>query len=168
MKIEEFIEKYDKTPPGNRQKLIESVLKLDYVPFLKKKVICENNVKSTSYVEIAGKKVFRPDSVNRTLFFTMRIIEYYTTLEFNKENPAEAYDLLQQTGLLSKLIEAINNNSSEVKEFDTIQQMVINDYYERETSLINFLDTKFEALQMVINGLEDVVAKSGFRDIKKK
>lgn len=159
MKISEFVEKYEKTSNPQRDKLINDIIKIEYVPYIKKRVVCENIVKKSSYVIVNNKEVFKPSSYMRTLFFTMKMIEYYTNLEMDNQNePHTAYDMLQKYGLVNQIISIINEKTPEIDEFNTLLKMELDDLYQQETDLVRFLNTKFDAIELLLDGLQKDIA----------
>lgn len=132
-------------------------IKTRYLPYEEKCALAKSVVDNTSYVEIAGKKVYKRNTANMLFVFTMQLIEKYTDIEFDKDDVVKAYNQLEEAGLMEPLLKQIPE-----KETDMLEKMM---YMQRDDlevntrSLVSFFETKTEAMQIAMNSFEKVLNK---------
>lgn len=130
MKIKEFIEKYGAIATD---RLKEDYLKDNlhiktYLPFLTKVTLADKLAKVTTLDKDTGNINVKSD-VNYLLFCRM-IIEQYTDLQVETEGFYEEYDLLNESGLLDKIMQTIPEK--EITEFKMICDMKKSDLLQNK------------------------------------
>ena len=78
----------------------------------------------------------------------MTLIKFYTDIEYDESDNAkfaEEYDKLASVGAIDLIPAALP--SSEVKEFDTLLNMVVNDYFENSRSVAAILGSAMDLLK---------------------
>ena len=134
----------------------------DYIPYIQKVSECKNIVDITSHKEIAGKKVFVADSTTRHLFYIMKLVSLYTDIEFDDSELIDAYDELNKNSYLDALFERIHNDDknatpmipwTELREFKSIMDMVMDDMYENEKSLSTIFGSMKDSIAIVIDNM---------------
>ena len=118
------------------EEFIEKHITTQYVPYLTKCTVCEGIVKACCYFKDGDREFVRIDSCNRYLFFTMKMIELYTDIEFNiteENNLAVIYDKLAEIGATKVLMAAIPED--EYVEFSAILSMKMDDFMDNQYSL---------------------------------
>ena len=121
MYIKEFVEKYNAIATD---RLKEDYLKDNlhikiYLPFLTKVTLADKLAKVTTLDKDTGNVNVKSD-VNYLLFCRM-IVEQYTDLQVETEGFYEEYDLLNESGLLDKIMQMIPEK--EITEFKMICDM---------------------------------------------
>ena len=139
MKIKEFVQKYNAMATD---RLKEDYLKDNlhiktYLPFLTKVTLADKLAKVTTLDEDTGNVNVKSD-VNY-LLFCRAIVEQYTDLQIETEGFYEEYDLLNESGLLDKIMQTIPEK--EITEFkmlcDFKQKDIITNQYEMHSYISN-------------------------------
>ena len=156
MTLEKFIAQYKVA--SDKEKFLEERIKVKYIPYNEKIVLCKAVVKNTMHTTINNKEIFLLDSPGEFLFFHLMLIKKYTDIDIDmKDNPLVVYDSLDELGLIDALIGSIPD--SEYIKFKTILDMVKDDTYENERSLVSFLETKIDALTVSIDSISGAFAQ---------
>lgn len=149
MKIDDFVKVFN----ANNDKLAcmkERVVK-KYVPFLTKVAQCKAIVQATMEFQEQkdGKVLFLQRTPMRYLIFSMTLIKFYTDIEYDESEDnskfAEEYDKLAAIGVMDLLPSVIP--TSEFKEFNTILNMVMDDYMENNRSTAAILGGALDLLK---------------------
>lgn len=128
--IKNFVEKYNtiKLEKSAEDFLKENVHIKTYLPFLTKVALADNLAKITVLDKDTGNINVKSD-VNYLLFCRI-IIEQYTDLKIETEGFFEEYDLLNESGLLDKIMQMIPKKEitelkmiCDMKKEDTIFNM---------------------------------------------
>ena len=130
MYIKEFAEKYNAMATD---RLKEDYLKDNlhiktYLPFLTKVTLADKLAKVTTLDKDTGNVNVKSD-VNYLLFCRM-IVEQYTDLQVETEGFYEEYDLLNESGLLDKIMQTIPEK--EIAEFKMICDMKKSDLLQNK------------------------------------
>lgn len=156
MKVSEFVNEYseskkrkDYTPSGH--------IKLNYLPHTQKIVLVKGVVDAASYVTVNGKEVYKRDTPNMLFLFSMKLVETYTDIEINTAQVVNEYDDLVRCGAMDALLFCIPE--SEIKILKSLLDMVQDDLETNTRSLISFLETKTDSINMAINSLVEVLDK---------
>ena len=97
MLAKEFVEKYKTlNNPDLKQNLIKGIVEKTYIPILVK------NAYATEAVNKSSAK--GSDSIGLYLLYTMSILKLYTNLEVDSKTFNEDYDILQEYGLVDKIV----------------------------------------------------------------
>lgn len=138
--VDEFIKQFkvnSKAKETTFKDFMKKHLTTEYVDFLTKCVYCDNIVKSTCHIKDGEREFVRINSATRYLFFVMRLIDLYTDIEINKENPVNDYDKLNEVGAIEALIATIPE--AEYTEFSTLLNMKMDDFRDNEYSITALL-----------------------------
>lgn len=161
MKIKEFVEKYNGFNNDTlKDKFVKEIVKDEYIPYTKKVTVCESIVKNTTKRVVSdGKKdkeIFYLDSANRYLLFQMKLIQFYTDLEFSEGVDAiKEFELLDQYGLNDLIIAEIPER--EYTNFKVILDMKTDDASVNENNFIQYIDTKLDAIRFVFDEVGDSI-----------
>lgn len=161
MKIKEFVEKYNGFNNDTlKDKFVKEIVKDEYIPYTKKVTVCESIVKNTTKRVVSdGKKdkeIFYLDSANRYLLFQMKLIQFYTDLEFSEGVDAiKEFELLDQYGLNDLIIAEIPER--EYTNFKVILDMKTDDASVNENNFIQYIDTKLDAVRLVFDEFSDSI-----------
>lgn len=158
MKLEIFTTKFN--TDGNREKLIKSVMKKDYVPYITKCTDCERIIKACHYKDIAGVLRFNMNSPAQAMLFALQLVSRYTTIEFDMDSVT--YDELQKCGALKMIIESIP--VSEYQEYNTIMNMRIDDAITNETDVAAKLEDIKQAISAVYDSYINAIGQSASGD----
>lgn len=116
----------------------ERVIK-KYVPFLTKVAECTRIVNATMMEPDAdGNMVYKQKTPMRFLIFSMTLVRLYTDIDFEDESIVESFDDLDEIGAMEYIHAAISPR--EVKEFNTLLSMTIDDYMENRRTLLSYFD----------------------------
>ena len=130
MKIKEFTEKYNAIATDRLKEdyLNDNLHIKTYLPFLTKVTLADKLAKVTTLDKNTGNVNVKSD-VNYLLFCRM-IIEQYTDLQVETEGFYEEYDLLNESGLLDKIMQMIPEK--EIAEFKMICDMKKSDLLQNK------------------------------------
>ena len=130
MYIKEFAEKYNAMATDRLKEdyLNDNLHIKTYLPFLTKVTLADKLAKVTTLDKDAGNVNVKSD-INYLLFCRM-IIEQYTDLQVETEGFYEEYDLLNESGLLDKIMQMIPEK--EITEFKMICDMKKSDLLQNK------------------------------------
>lgn len=120
---------------------IDKHITTKYVPYMTKCVYCDRIIKTTCHTKIGDKEIVKINTPSRYLYFTMRLIELYTDIEFAPEEVVQTYDKLNEVGAINAIITAIPK--TEYNEFNTLLNMKLDDFYDNNYS-VNALFSNFK------------------------
>ena len=173
MKIKEFVEKYGAIATD---KLKEDYLKNNlhiktYLPFLTKVTLADKLAKVTTLDKDTGNVNVKSD-VNYLLFCRM-IVEQYTDLQVETEGFYEEYDLLNEFGLLDKIMQKIPEK--EISEFKMLCDMKKEDLIFNQSTPKAFINQQIErvstilgvTLKPVLEKISDQIDNMSEEDVEK-
>ena len=134
--VDMFIKTYkanSKAKDKTFEDFIDKHITTKYVPYMTKCVYCDSIIKTTCYTKIEDKEIVKINTPSRFLYFTMRLIELYTDIEFMPEEVVQTYDKLNEIGAIDTIIAAIPK--AEYDEFDTLLKMKLDDFYSNVYSV---------------------------------
>ena len=148
MKIKEFTEKYNATATNKlKEDYLNNNLHIKtYLPFLTKVTLADKLAKVTTLDKDTGNVNIKSD-VNYLLFCRM-IVEQYTDLQVETEGFYEEYDLLNESGLLDKIMQMIPEK--EIAEFNTICDMKKSDLLQNKYENHAFIASQVERFGTLI------------------
>lgn len=169
MTVDELITKCDETKKAKKSYDFAQHLTMKYMPYSEKATMVKNIIDATSYVDVEHKRGYKRDTPNMVFIFTMKLIEKYTDIDISPENVVADYDKLMESGIMHELTDQIPE--SEVKIIRGMLDMSRDDLEMNTRSLVSFLETKADALQIAMDGLSKVLEKpeiqSKLAEIKK-
>lgn len=147
MKIKEFTEKYNATATNKlKEDYLNNNLHIKtYLPFLTKVTLADKLAKVTTLDKDTGNVNVKSD-VNYLLFCRM-IIEQYTDLQVETEGFYEEYDLLNESGLLDKIMQMIPEK--EIAEFKMICDMKKDDIIFNQSTPKAFINQQIERITTI-------------------
>ena len=148
MTIKEFTEKYSAIATD---RLKEDYLKDNLhiktnLPFLTKVILADKLAKVTTLDKDTGNVNVKSD-INYLLFCRM-IVEQYTDLQVETEGFYEEYDLLNESGLLDKIMQMIPEK--EITEFKMICDMKKDDIIFNQSTPKAFIDQQIERVSTIL------------------
>ena len=148
MKIFDFIEKYNAIATDRlKEDYLKENLKITtYLPFLTKVTLADKLAKITTLDKDTGNINIKSD-VNYLLFCRM-IIEQYTDLQVETEGFYEEYDLLNEFGLLDKIMQMIPEK--EITEFKMICDMKKDDIIFNQSTPKAFINQQIERVSTIL------------------
>lgn len=132
-------------------------IKLRYMPYAEKCSLVKSIIDKSSYEEIDGKKVYKRNTAGMLFVFTMQLISHYTNLEFDSDEVVQTYDTLMETGLMNQLMSQIPE--AEISILRGMLDMQRDDEEANTRSLVSFLETKAEAMQLAMDSLLNVISQ---------
>ena len=173
MKIKEFVEKYEAIATD---RLKEDYLKNNlhiktYLPFLTKVTLADKLTKVTTLDKDTGNVNVKSD-VNYLLFCRM-IVEQYTDLQVETEGFYEEYDLLNESGLLDKIMRMIPEK--EIGEFKMLCDMKKTDLIQNKYEGHAFISDQIErfgtliriTLKPVLEKISEQIENMSEEDVEK-
>lgn len=146
MKIEQFIEEFNKSQ--NKETCIKKHVVNDYMSYAQKVSVCNKIVELSSHKYVEDKKVFSLDSTMRYMLFVYAVIDRYTDIELGQgESRVNGFDLLEKHNVMYFISKCLGD---EFKRLETILKMRVDDAYSNERDLASFLETKIDALNIVL------------------
>lgn len=168
-----FIGEYEKQLSNTeKENFLKSKLKAEkYLPYEDKLLFAENIVQNTSYAMINdgnGLKMTDRIKINspmRYILFVMTIVDKYTNIEVNFKDIMPEFNSLNQNNMIEIIFSKIGDK--EIGEFNTVVEMVLNDFMANEYEIKNFisgvLSKTYDILQKtyplignIINKLENM------------
>ena len=169
MTVDELITKCDETKKAKKSYDFAQHLTMKYMPYSEKAAMVKNIIDATSYVDVEHKRGYKRDTPNMVFILTMKLIEKYTDIDISPENVVSDYDKLMESGIMHELTDQIPE--SEVKIIRGMLDMSRDDLEMNTRSMVSFLETKADALQIAMDGLSKVLEKpeiqSKLAEIKK-
>ena len=144
MTIKEFVEKYNAiaTDRVKEDYLKDNLHIKTYLPFLTKVTLADKLAKIATLDKDTGNINVKSD-VNYLLFCRM-IIEQYTDLQVETEGFYEEYDLLNESDLLTKIMQMIPEK--EITEFKLICDMKKDDIIFNQSTPKAFINQQIERI----------------------
>ena len=144
--VKSFVEEYEKCSNNDdKAKFLKSKLKTEkYMPYADKLAIAENIVKSSSYAMIKeDSKLKQTDRVAlnspmRYILFVMTVVDKYTNIEVDFKNIMPDFDALNFNSLIEIIFEKVGDK--ETAEFNTVVDMVLNDFMANKYQFKNYID----------------------------
>ena len=148
VKIKEFCENYkNKATDKLKEDYLKDGLHIKtYLPFLTKVTLADKLARVTTLDKDTGNINIKSD-VNYLLFCRM-IIEQYTDLQVETEGFYEEYDLLNESGLLDKIMQMIPEK--EIKEFKMICDMKKDDVIFNQSTPKAFINQQIERVSTIL------------------
>ena len=148
MTIKEFTEKYNAIATDRlKEDYLNNNLHIKtYLPFLTKVTLADKLAKVTTLDKDTGNVNVKSD-VNYLLFCRM-IVEQYTDLQVETEGFYEEYDLLNESGLLDKIMQTIPEK--EIAEFKMICDMKKSDLLQNKYENHAFVASQVERFGTLI------------------
>lgn len=173
MKIKNFTEKYSAiaTDRLKEEYLNDNLHIKTYLPFLTKVTLADKLAKITALDKDTGNVNVKSD-VNYLLFCRM-IVEQYTDLQIETEGFYEEYDLLNESGLLDKIMQMIPEK--EITEFKMICDMKKDDIIFNQSTPKAFINQQVErittiasvTLKPVLEKISEQIENMSEEDIEK-
>lgn len=148
MTIKEFVEKYNAIATDRLKEdyLNDNLHIKTYLPFLTKVTLADKLAKVTTLDKDTGNVNIKSD-VNYLLFCRM-IVEQYTDLQVETEGFYEEYDLLNESGLLNKIMQMIPEK--EITEFKMICDMKKDDVIFNKSTPKAFINQQIERVSTIL------------------
>lgn len=144
--VKSFVEEYEKqSTDADKAKFLRGKLKTEkYMPYSDKLTHAENIARHSSYAMIKEDGVLKQtnrialNSPMRYILFVMTVVDKYTNIEVNFGNIMPDFDALNLNGLIEAIFEKVGDK--EVAEFNTVVEMVFNDFMANKYQFRNYID----------------------------
>ena len=148
MFIKNFVESYSNFATQNlKDDYLKDNLEITtYVPFVKKVTYAASLAQNTMIDKDTGN--VRVSSESNYLFFVRSIIELYTDLEIENNAFYDEYDLLNESGLLDKIMQMIPEK--EITEFKMICDMKKDDIIFNQSTPKAFINQQIERVSTIL------------------
>ena len=157
MKIDEFIRKYNSAK--DKDKFLGDCIKVQYIPYHEKIADCSGIVKAS--VEMDG--IFKINTPAQFMMFTVQVITRYTEIE-KDDDVLGLFEKLDELNLINAIIAKIPER--EFTSYNTILNMVQDDYMENNRNIVSFFETKLQALGMSIDTMLEAIQNYIPKDIE--
>lgn len=149
MKIDEFIRKYNSAK--DKEKYLSGCIKKSYIPYHEKVSDCQRIINAT--MESDG--IFKINTPAQFMIFTVNIISKYTDIEYT--DVLETFEKLDELNLINAIVSRIPER--EYTTYNTLLNMVQDDYMENNRNIISFIETKVKALGLSMDAILDAMQK---------
>lgn len=170
-KVIDFVNEYEKqVGEPDKTKFLKTKLKVEnYLPYSEKLVTAELIVKNSSYAIVKNEEngaLIKTDRIKinspmRYILFVMNVVNKYTNLEVNFKDVLPEYDALNKNGLVEVIFAKIGDK--EVGEFNTVTEMILDDFMSNEYQFKNFVSEKLsqanEMMRKVAPHIDNIVNK---------
>ena len=156
MKVDEFIKKYNSSK--DKDKYLTDSITTQYISYHEKIADCSGIVKAST--ELDG--IFKINTPAQFMMFTIQIITRYTEIE-KEEDILGMFEKLDELNLINAIISKIPER--EYASYNTILNMVQDDYMENNRSLLSFIETKVKALGLSVDAILDAIQKYVPQDV---
>ena len=173
MTIKEFTEKYNAMATDRLKEdyLNDNLHIKTYLPFLTKMTLADKLAKVTTLDKDTGNINVKSD-INYLLFCRM-IIEQYTDLQVETEGFYEEHDLLNESGLLDKIMQMIPEK--EITEFKMLCDMKKSDLLQNKYENHAFISDQVErfgtligvTLKPVLEKISEQIENMSEEDVEK-
>lgn len=169
----EFIQKFKISK--DKEAFVKKHIKRTYVPYAEKlaeaKKIADLSTHTTLTTSLGTEIIYKKDTPVLYFLKTIRLINLYTDVEQGETSDINKfYDSLAEIGAFDALLSQISEG--EITQFSAMIDMCVSDIYENERDLVSFLDTKFEAMKMILNSasefLKDKLSESNIEALIKQ
>lgn len=157
MKVEELVKKFEESKKIKKDYDFSKHIEIMYMPYAEKCAFVKSVVENSSYIEAAGRKIYRRNTASMLFIFTMQLIARYTDVEINNDDVVRDYDALMESGVMNQLMTQIPEE--EIKILRGMLDMQCDDEEMNNRSLISFFETRADALQMLLDGFIKVLDK---------
>ena len=157
MKLNKFVEELNKS--NDKVKFLKKHIRREYVPYKEKVEGSERVIQSSMYKEINGVRKFAYNTPARYLLFIITIVTAYLDVEVDTENMLDEMDIIEENHVGDLLLAAL----PDVKVYQTVLNMAVDDVVSTENSLVVFLDNKIDALGLSLDAIS-----SGFKEVLKE
>ena len=148
MKVDEFIRKYNSSK--NKDDFLDKCIITQYIPYHEKMSDCDMIVIATTKTE----QGFRINSPMRFVLFIVTLINRYTKIGEDEEI-LSVFETLDENNLLDLIVSKIPKK--EYESYQTILNMVLDDYMENSRSILAYIDNKINELKIPFKALVDVI-----------
>ena len=129
-------------------------IKKTYIPYVEKLAEANRIANTcTHFILNSGEeneKIIYKKNTPMMRFLSMTsIITMYTDIECDQDKVVAMYDALSEDGLMVQLLSSIPE--TEVSEFMSLVDMCVNDIYENERELSTIIESKLEAINLVVS-----------------
>ena len=150
MNINDFITEY-RTDFNIKKHIVNR-----YIPYEQKMAICKNIIDNADYtpnIDNINKRYYCPNTPMRFVLFCMSIVDKYTDIELDESDLGNnqkgrdvigGFNKLNSNGVFEELFKELDR---EYKELSTVLKMMVDDCISKENSIVDFLNTKFDALK---------------------
>lgn len=144
MKVKDLCDKVDTiSVDTGKMAYLKSAIKIKkYVPFAQKTYEAQGLIRASN---INSKGEVYLNSPKQYLNNVYALFYLYTDLEITPENWVETYDMLNERGLITLIVDMIPKN--EQAEFEIISNMAYSDFMENEASLRSWLGRKLTSIE---------------------
>ena len=156
MKVKEFIEEYESLSKKKEYSPINHIT-INYLSYSRKIAMIKGIVDAASYIEISGKKIYKRNTPQMYFLFSMKLLETYTDIEIGTEKVVNEYDSLVSSGAMDAILSCIP--ASEKTILNGMLDMTVDDLENNTRSIVSFLETKMDSIDIAINTFLDVLEK---------
>lgn len=158
MDYKKFIDEYNVA--NDKTKYVQKHMLNSYVPYEDKITECRKIIDITSHkmvtVNDQEHKIYWNNTPMQHMFYILTLISLYTDIEWIKNSGdsnenLKVYNELSKNGSIYTIISLIT--PFEKQSFDTVLNMVEEDTYENERSIPSYLDTKIDALELMLTSV---------------
>ena len=144
--VKSFVEEYEKCSNNDdKAKFLKNKLKTEkYMPYEDKLTLAKNIINHSSYAmtkedgKLKQTDRIALNSPMRYILFVMTVVDKYTNIEVNFGNIMPDFDALNFNSLIEIIFEKVGDK--ETAEFNTVVEMVLNDFMANKYQFKNYID----------------------------
>lgn len=155
MTIEQLVKELDSPVYKTEEKKIERLkkyLRTDYVEYSAKIALCKQVLDKSMYVEVNGKEVYKPDSPLRYALTISAYLQAYYNFKLSNIF-MDDLNLLEKNNMTELIIKAVG---SDIERLNIVMKMMVDDL-SYENSLVPYIDTKIEAMDIGLSALNNAL-----------
>lgn len=158
MDYKKFIDEYNVA--NDKTKYVQKHMLNSYVSYEDKIAECQKIIDITSHkmvnINDQEHKIYWNNTPMQHMFYILTLISLYTDIEWTKDSGdsnenLKVYNELSKNSSIYTIISLIT--PFEKQSFDTVLNMVEEDTYENERSIPSYLDTKIDALELMLTSV---------------
>lgn len=157
MKVDEFIKKYNNAK--DKDEFLNKSIVTQYVPYRNKISDCTAIINAS--MNMNG--LFKINTPAQFMMFMIQIITRYTEIE-KDDDILGLFEKLDELNLINTIISKIPER--EFSSYNTILNMVQDDYMENNRNIVSFFETKLQALGISIDTILETIQNYIPKDIE--
>ena len=155
MTIQELVDELKGSKYTSDDKKIEYLkkhLKTDYIVYEEKTRLCKQILLTAMFVKVDDKNIYKPNTPLKYETTIFCYLQTYFEFDLNEEFLKD-FNILEQNKITELLLRAVGDD---VNRFNTVLSMMEDDLVY-DNSLVPYLETKVEAMDIMLNSLKNTL-----------
>lgn len=151
MTINEFVNGFNSA--SDKEKYVKKHIIRTYVPYEEKVAKCQRIIDNSMYVIDDDKLKFKPNTPLLRELFIITATQSYTDIEYDTGEALNGFNALAEIEADSYIMEAVN---TDVTVFKSVLDMMIDDTYDLERNIVDYINKKIDILIDLISTISNV------------